>query len=313
MTVRFGTPTTGIRRRFGIFDALNGAYFEDGGDGTYYVASRRNTESGPVDTRIAREDWNVDKLDGTGPSGIVADPEATQHMIIEYEWYGAGMVEFKFIINNNAYPVHQIQTGNVLPYSWASTAALPVRIELTNVAGTPGTHTFYQGSHSFAKEGRTELLGRQQSVASPLTGYGLGNTANTFKPVAAIRLKSDRLNGVVLPDEFSAATLDNTSVFVRAIRGATVTGGTWVSYGAASPVEYNLTATGFTNGDVLTTTFINSGNMGQVFRFPDRTITQIQRTTTTTIGDTSETFIIAVAAIAANKAAWASLGWIEVR
>jgi len=313
MTVRFGTPTTGIRRRFGIFDALNGAYFEDGGDGTYYCATRRNTAGGPVDTRVAREDWNVDKLDGTGPSGIVADPTATQHMIIEYEWYGAGMVEFKFIINNNAYPVHQIQTGNVQPYSWASTAALPVRIELTNVAGTPGTHTFYQGSHSFATEGHTELLGRQQSVASPLTGYNLGNTANVFKPVVAIRLKADRLNAVVLPDEFDGATLDNTSVFVRAIRGAAVTGGTWVSYGDDSPVEYNLTATGFTNGDVLTTTFINSGNMGQVFRFPDRSITQIQRTTTTTIGDTSETFVIAIAAIASNKEGWASLGWIEVR
>jgi hypothetical protein len=312
MTMTFGTPTTGIRRRFGIFDALNGAYFEDGGDGTYYVATRRNTADGAVDTRVARADWNVDKLDGTGPSGIVADPLATQHMVIEYEWYGAGMVEFKFIINNSAYPVHQFQTGNVLPYAWASTAALPVRVELTNVAGTPGTHTFYQGPHSFATEGITELLGRQQSISSPVTGRTL-QTKNVFYPLVAIRLKSDRLNGVVIPDEFSAATFDNTAIFVRAVEGATVTGGTWVSFADDSPVEYNLTATGFTGGDTLETIYISSGNMGSVFRFPDRSITQLQRTTTTTIGDTSETFLIAVAAIAANKAAWASLGWIEVR
>ena len=313
MTLTFGTPTTGIRRRFGIFDTLNGAYFEDGGDGTYYCATRRNTAGGPVDTRVAREDWNVDKLDGNGPSGIVADPLATQHMVIEYEWYGAGMVEFKFIINNNAYPVHKFETGNINSYAWASTAALPVRIELTNVAGTPGTHTFYQGPHSFATEGITELLGRQQSISSPVTGYDLGNQANVFKPVVAIRLKADRLNAVVLPDEFSGATFDNTAIFVRAIEGATITGGTWVSYGDDSPVEYNISATGFSGGDTLSTTYISSGNMGTVFRFPDRSITQLQRFTTTTIGDTSETFLIAVASTGANNEGWASLGWIEVR
>jgi hypothetical protein len=312
MTVLFSDPTAGIRRRFGLFDSLNGAYFEDGGDDSYYVAVRRNTESGPVERRVARANWNIDPLDGTGPSGITADPQAIQHMVIEYEWYGAGMVEFKFIINNNAYPVHQFRTGNVEEYSWSSTAALPVRIELTNVTGTPGTHTFLQGSHSFATEARTELLGRQHSVASPLTGYTLSEK-NTFYPLVAIRLKADRLNGVVIPDEFAGATLDNTSIFVRVIEGAIVTGGEWISFSPASPVEYNLTATGFTNGNILGTNFINSGNIGSVQSFSERSITQLARKTTTTIGDTSETFLVAVASSAANKTGWASLGWIEVR
>lgn len=35
MSVIFGTPTPGIRRRFGLFNDTDGAYFEDGGDGTY--------------------------------------------------------------------------------------------------------------------------------------------------------------------------------------------------------------------------------------------------------------------------------------
>lgn len=73
MSMIFGTPTAGIRRRFGIFDDRNGAFFEDGGDGTYYCVTRRNTASGAVETRVVRDDWNVDKLDGTGPSGIVAN------------------------------------------------------------------------------------------------------------------------------------------------------------------------------------------------------------------------------------------------
>lgn len=312
MSLIFGAPTTGIRRRFGIFDMNNGAFFEDGGDGTYYVVCRRNTASGPVDDRVAREDWNYDKLDGTGPSGIVADPNNIQLMVIEYEWYGAGQVEFKFVIDNNSFPVHRFNHANRVPHTWASRAALPVRIELTNVAGTAGTHTFYQGSHSFSAEGDLGILGRQDSISSPLTGYDLGNTANVFKPVIAIRLKSTALNSVVIPDEFAGATFDNTQLFVRAIENATVTGGTWVSAGADSPVEYNLTATGFTNGSIITTNLISSGNMGIVNRFPERVITQLQRNTTTNLGDTSSTFLIALAA-GANKTGWANLGWIEVR
>jgi hypothetical protein len=118
---------------------------------------------------------------------------------------------------------------------------------------------------------------------------------------------------VVIPDEFSAATLDNTDIFVRIIELPTVTGGTWVSFGNESAVEYNLTATGFTGGSVLSTTFINGTGQGNSYLFPERSITQLLRNTTTTLGDTSGNFLIAVASVGSNKAGFASLGWIEVR
>jgi len=313
MTVIFGTPTTGIRRRFGLFDELNGFFFEDSGDGTYRCVLRRNSALGVVDEEsFTRDEWNVDKLDGTGPSGITADPTAIQHMSIEYEWYGAGMIEWNFVINNNKYPIHRIYHANYHDHTWAAKAALPIRIELTNVAGTAGTHTFYQGSHSFSVEGTTELLGRQKSISSAIGGKSL-QSANTFYPIVAIRLKSTALDSVIIPDEYSASTLDNTNVFVRVIENANITGGTWVSFADDSPVEYNITATGYSNGSTLSTNYIGSTNMGAVNTFPQRSITQITRKTTTTLGDTSGTFLIAIAATGSNKDGWASLGWIEVR
>ena len=313
MTMIFGTPTTGIRRRIGMFDELNGFFFEDSGDGTYRCVLRRNSALGVVDEEsFARDDWNVDKLDGTGPSGITSDPNSIQHMSIEYEWYGAGMVEWNFIIDNNKYPIHRIYHANLVPNTWAAKAALPVRIEIENTGGTAGTHTFYQGSHSFATEGTTTLLGRQKSIATPITGKSTDG-ANTFIPMVAIRLKSTALDSVVIPDEFSGATLDNTNIFIQAIELPTVTGGTWVSFGDDSAVEYNITATGYSGGNVLSTTFVNSTNQGTAFTFPERSITQLLRNTTTTLGDTSGIFLIAIASVGANKAGFASLGWIEVR
>lgn len=311
-TILFGTPTTGIRRRIGMFDELNGFFFEDSGDGTYRCVLRRNTSDGVVTESYARADWNVDKLDGTGPSGITADPEMIQHMSMEYEWFGSGMIEWNFVIDNNKFPIHRILHANREDHTWSAKAALPIRIELTNVTGAAGTHTFYQGAHALSAEGTTTLLGRQDSISSAITGKTLTN-ANTFYPIVAIRLKSDALDSIILPDEYAGCTLDNTDIFIRILEGATITGGTWVSAGAESPLEYNITATSFAGGNTVATTYVSSGNMGNQYQFAERSITQIQRSTTTTLGDTSDVFLIAIASTGSNKAGWASLGWIEVR
>jgi hypothetical protein len=304
--------SAGIRTRVGVFDYYNGAYFEH--DGTdYYCVIRRNTASGVVEERTARADWSDDKLDGNGPSGITINYANIQMMVIEYEWYGAGQVEWKFVINNNAHSVHRANHANIHDHTWSAVGALPLRCELTNVTGATGTHTMLQGSHSFLTEGTTTLLGKQLSISSPVTGYNLA-TAGTFYPVVAIRLKSNALNSVVLPDEYAAGLLDKTDMFVRVIeKPTTVTGGTWVSAGDDSPLEYNITATSFTGGNIASTKFISEKQMGESLTFPERAITQIGRKTTTLLGDTSEVFLIAAAATNNDKHAWASLGWIEVR
>ena len=303
----------GVRRRVGIFDEQNGAYLEEGSDNTFYCVIRRNTSEGIVETRVARDDWSDDKLDGTGPSGITLNPSAIQQLVIEYEWYGAGQVEFKLVIDNNSYPLHKFNHANRIETTWSGNAALPIRVELTNVTGeSAGPHYFWQGSHSFQSESTTTLLGRQKAISSPLTGYTL-TAANTFYPVVAIRLKTTALNSVVVPDFYAGATLDNTNVFIRILEDATVTGGTWISYDSESAVEYNLTGTAVSGGTTLDTVYVSSTNQGNVFKLPERAITQLTRNTTTTLGDTPATFVIALATTNANKAGWASLGWIEVR
>ena len=312
MVFRWYPLLPGIRRRVGLFDEGNGAYFEEEGS-TFYCVIRRNTSGGIVETRVARDDWSDDKLDGTGPSGIVFNPSAIQQIIIEYEWYGAGQVEFKFVIDNNAHAIHKFNHANRIENTWSGNAALPVRVELANVTGvSSGPHYFWQGSHSFTSEGTTTLIGRQKSQSSPITGHTL-SSANTFYPVVAIRLKSTALNSVVIPDFYAGATLDNTNIFIRVLEGAVITGGTWISYDSESAVEYNITGTALSNGTILDTVYVSSGNQGTAYKLPERAITQLTRNTTTTLGDTPATFVIAVAATGANKDGWASLGWIEVR
>lgn len=311
MAVIFGTPTAGIRRRFGIFDEGNGAFFENDGL-TYNVVLRRTITTGIEETRVSRENWNIDPLDGTGPSGITADPNAIQLLVIEYEWYGAGHVEFKFIIDNNAIPVHEFRHANRVNYTWASTAFLPIRAEIKNVGGTLGTHTFYHGSHSVLAEGDRGVIGYERTVSSDMDGYRLA-LGGTFYPVLSLRLKQSRLNGVVVLEEFSAATLDTTNILYRIIKNGTVTGGTWISSGPNSHVEYNNSGTSITGGEIIKSGYISAGNHGSMFQFGDRAIKQLGRRTTTTLADTSDVYTIAISAANNGKDGFASMCWMEVR
>jgi hypothetical protein len=306
--VRFNQPVSGVRRRIGLFDESNGFYFEDGGDGTYYVALRRNTSSGLVETRIPREDWNVDKLDGTGPSGIDADPSKIQMLSMEYEWFGAGIVEIKWIYDNNAYPIHQFSAANLVELPWSNTPFLPARLELTNTTGAAGTHQMFQGSTAVSTEGTRGPLGREENAALPIGGRVLTDK-EVFYPVLNIRLRSDRLNGVAIPTELQAATLDNTAIYYKVLRNTTLTGANWQDVSPRSFCEYDYEATTFTGGEALQTGFLPAGNNRAVV-FPDEALLQLGRNN---LGTEGQTFTIAIACVSASKNAFASLSWVEIR
>ena len=313
-SIKLNNPQEGIRRRVGVFSANNGFYFEDDG-GNYSVVIRRGTANGNVEERIGRDDWNVDKLDGNGPSGLTANAEAVQMFTFEYEWFGAGQVEFNWIIDNNKFPIHQFNTGNIKPVSWCNTPNLPYRLELTNVTGANGTHEMTQGGFSVSAEGSgLGAAGRRRNALSPITGRSLGSSANVFKPVLSVRLKEDPqfINAVVELLEFQAATLDNTDIFYLILRDPSLTGASFVSTGPYSPVEYDISATGITsNGTIVTSGFIVGTNQGtQVLLTGPGISTQIPRKN---MGANSEIVTVAIAAVGANKSAFASIDWLEVR
>ena len=310
--VRLTTPVIGIRRRFGLFNGDDGFYFEDNG-GDYacvFINSNGNDNGTPYIERVSRNDWNGDKLDGYGESGVNADAEAQHIVTFEYEWYGAGQIIFKFIINGHCIIIHTFNTANRLHFPWSRTPFLPIRLELKNTIGATGTHKLYQGSNSLSNKGLTYKLGVSQSILSPLTGYNM-SVANTFYPIISIRLKSTCLQGVVLPSYFQVGTLDNTNIFYKLLRNATVTNGTWVDVeDPNSFVQYNLTANNvITNGIQLDAGYVATGS-GQRTELDKNTQYQLGRAN---LGTVSDTITLAVACVNANKNAVAVLTWVEQR
>jgi len=84
---------------------------------------------------IPQREWNMDKADGTGPSGYNIDVCRMQMIGIQYSWYAAGFIEFmirgsdgKFIF------LHRIRNSNVNTEAYMRTANLPVRYEVENAS-----------------------------------------------------------------------------------------------------------------------------------------------------------------------------------
>jgi hypothetical protein len=307
--VRLTTPVAGIRRRFGLFNGIDGFYFEDnGGD---YACVFINSDGGtPYMERVSRANWNGDKLDGCGASKITANAESIQIITFEYEWYGGGQIVFKYVINGHSIIIHTFNTANRLPFPWCRTPFLPIRLEITNTTGAAGTHIMYQGSNSLLSQGFTEKIGVAQSILTPLTGYNMA-VARTFYPVINIRLKSTTLGGVVIPTFFQIGTLDNTSVFYKIVRNATIVEGLWVDMpDTNSFVQYNLTSTtAITDGIQLDAGYVATGS-GERVALDKYTQYQIGRSG---LGTVSDIITLAVASSSTNKDAIACLTWIEQR
>jgi hypothetical protein len=313
--IRFQMPVTGIRRRLGLFDENNGFYFEDAGvlNGQglpeYNVVIRSSTSGSVVENRIPRSQWNGDKLDGTGPSGITADP-TKQHMVnFEYEWYGAGQVIIGWTINGHTHTIHTFNHANLADLPWCSTPFLPIRLELENLTGAAGTHYLYQGSNSLISEGVPDKLGIAQNITGPVTGRTM-TSSNTFYPILSIRLKDAALKGIVLPTFFQAATVDNTSVFYKLVRNATLTGASWVNMPDPNAfTQYDVSATSYTGGVDVDSGFVIGGG-GTGIRLDPNTQYQIGRSG---LGTVSDTLTLCIASPNANKSALAAMTWIEQR
>ena len=137
----------GLRQRFGYFGTQNGHYLEVE-DNTNYFVRRSYVTGAVVNTRVAQEDWNVDKLDGTGPSLLTLDLSKAQILWTDVEWLGVGSVRMGFVINGqfiHCHTFHHANSNTAPKGAYMQTACLPIRQEIENTAATASNSTLKIG------------------------------------------------------------------------------------------------------------------------------------------------------------------------
>jgi hypothetical protein len=167
-----------------------------------------------------------------------------------------------FVINGQFIVCHTFNHANIIASTYITTASLPLRYEIFNTAGTSGVSTFKQICSTVISEGGYELRGKQQSIGTPITTPRTFAVAGTYIPIVGLRLKTTRLDAIVIITAISLIGLGNGKNYQwRVLNGGVSTsGGSWVSAGADSAVEYNLTATSASGGRILASGYVNSSN-----------------------------------------------------
>ena len=311
-TFVMGTAKAGLRQRVGYYGASNGYYIERDGTSVYLV-ERSFVTGSTTNTQVAQSSWNQDKLDGTGPSGITLDLSKAQILYMDIEWLGLGTVRMGFVINGTFVPAHNFDHANLVTTTYITTASLPLRYEIKNTAITASASKLKQVCSTVISEGGYSLSGLQQAIGTPITSPTSLATAGTYYPILSLRLKTTRLDAIIILTAASILGLSNNVNYEwRVVASGTTTGGTWVSAGTNSGVEYNITGTSFTGGRILAAGFTQGSNQGsstidilKAALFAN----QLERN-----GLTSTPFEITLVAAASSNSATihASLDWEEV-
>lgn len=303
-----------LRQRVGYFGADNGYYVEVSGTSAPFLVQRSSNTGSVVNTRVAQADWNIDKLDGKGPSAYTLDMTKSQLSWFDFEWLGVGTVRAGFLIDGELVHCHSFHHANAITSTYMTTATLPCRYEIENLDDTATNSTLKQICSTVLSEGGYDLRGKGRAAGQNVgTVYDLTD-AGTLYPTAAIRLKSSTPDAVAVLNGISVLGVTNNAHYRwELVNGATtVSGGTWVSAGADSPIEFNITATGISGGQSLVHGFSIGSNQGSTvtdLSTADLFKYQLQRNSFT---GTSNILALVVSTQSAGADVLTALNWEEV-
>lgn len=259
----FGSGASGITKQVGYFDDKNGLFFQLAGT-TLSIVKRTYTSGTAVDTVVAQSSWNIDKLDGTGRSGITLDVTKVQIIFIDIEWLGVGRVRMGFVIDGKVYYCHQFLHANVETLVYMSTPNLPIRYRIAN-DGTGAASTMTAICSSVISEGGREDTGLIMAADRVADSIASGNNTNIV-PLVSIRLKSARLSTEVKPLNVSVFTTNAQPFRVGLYLNptiASVDAASWVSAGANSSIEYDISRTAsntLSGGTLMASGYVSNQN-----------------------------------------------------
>ena len=250
---------TNLRQRVGYFNTDNGVFFQKTNSTNQFVL-RSNVTGTPSDTRtVDQADWNGDKLDGTGDSGITLDTTKAQILFMDFEWLGVGSVRCGFVIDGQFIICHTFQNANSISNVYMTTAILPVRYEIEATAAIATGATMKQICSTVISEGGYQQATSEQFARRTTLLTGI---TTTFVPIVSIRLASDSLGAVVLPQSIQVLPTTTQNYEVALVKNTTLTGATWNTT-TFNHVDYDVSATAMTGGTIVQQAYVTSSAQGR--------------------------------------------------
>lgn len=202
--------------QWGMFDDQNGAYFEQNADGLEVVMIR----GGVIIENVSQAMWNVDPLDGTGPSGLTLDVAEGNIYNITFTWYGYGVVEFQVVMQNTTNGAQEVITVHRYKTEGQTSFAdpnLPLRASILNNNAAPARSIFV-GGRQYSILGKFNPEFRVTSERRTVTVSTTGQPVIAFQRKAEFPAGSGRPNSVSVTLE-GIDIITNQDIFFQIILG----------------------------------------------------------------------------------------------
>lgn len=127
-----------------------------------------------VENAVLQANWNIDKLDGNGPSGVIMTltdiVTSVITIVIDQQWMGAGRTRVGFNINGSIYYVHQFLHNNFVFQNTTTGAYQPKQRIVYYICCSDGGVIQRQLSSCCIIDGGNNSLGKKSSKTTDITG-----------------------------------------------------------------------------------------------------------------------------------------------
>jgi hypothetical protein len=324
MTGIIGAYKQYVRSQIGYFDALDGVFFDmdgtsQGATGKCAVTVRTSTSGSAVDTAVLSTSWNIDKMDGTGPSGVTLDFTKMQIFVIDLQWLGTGRVRFGFSVNGQLYYCHQILNSNVISVGpYMNSGSRPVAWKIANTSGS------VSGSTSITAVCCTVISeGGNQSPAALAFSANNGSTTitaanGTRTPLLSIQPKTT-FNSItnrskITVTEASLSIAGANNVFWELVYNGTLGGSpSFASVNANSGVNVDVAASSCTGGTVVASGYVGSSGSGSGRGALTASLASKLFFGLDIAGTTPDTYTLCATGMGATVATTGEISWTEER
>lgn len=254
-----------------------------------------------ITTTVPQNNWNVDSMNGTGPSGIVLNYSEGNIYKIQYQQLEFGNINFYIESPLTGQPllVHTIQYANLNTVPSLSNPGLQLKAQVTSAGGSTELDI---SSMSLYTEGDVNpYLGIRNSVSSDIFVSTTLSNVLTIQDNLVFNSITNQL--MVIPDQlslFNSSTSGEDALF-SVYLNPVVTGPVYMSVNPTSAVSYDTTGTLVIGGTLVGSFFLSSGSDLSV-HLSDYGI-QLSPGDTLVVACTSVNFT--------NINVYASISWIE--
>lgn len=232
--------------RWGSFDGTNGFGFGVDATGLFVFVQRAG-----VEVKTYQSDWSVDRLDGTGASGLTLTANEGNIYQVQFSWYGYGVLNFIVILPNEAGRQRSVTVHRFSPTQATSVQDpnLPIRVSLAN-GNSATARQLYVGGRQFSVLGGF-MPNRRQNGAYRTAA--IGSIGTTFVPVASFRRKAAFLGVSVKVGGFDL--LVDADMYYQLRLNATLTGASFTTpadtTASETACESDVSATAISGGQII--------------------------------------------------------------